>query len=58
MNKTIYVVVLEMEESEDYQLVENLQHRAFSVEADAKNWCEKLIKDFGPGYMVVPLELE
>lgn len=62
MNKTIYVVVREMTEADDFQLVQVLQLRAFTVEADADNWCKKLNKDFGSvgptAYIVVPLELE
>lgn len=58
MNKTIYVVVLKTVEAGDFQLVESLQHRAFSVKTDAKKWCKELNKDFGGSYIVVPLELE
>ena len=58
MNKTIYVVVREMEESENFQMVGVLQQRAFTVEADADTWCKKLCKDYGPGYSVIPIELE
>ena len=58
MNKTIYVVVREMEEAEDFQVVEVLQRRAFTKETDANTFRDNCNSDFGGGFSVVPLTVE